>query len=626
MKKKLFIWALLLCLLAAVLPMAAMAANQPTFSASNASGCVGSTVDVTFTIQNNTAPGLVGAELKGTYDTSKLEFVSAKNGSVMSSPICNTKDGNIYFSWDDSLTTGIVGDGVMCTLTFKIKDTCKPGDKIGIQLTQFKAHDTDLNDVTVTVTGGAVTVSDHTWETPTYSWSSDNKTCTVTRKQSCGCGGTETETATASVKEEAKQTTYTATFKNAAFATQTKTVAAGPVKVTFRLIGATISQKGVDLSNGGTSDSEYMTWIPTTAYTMEAGSSAYDLIKKALDEAGLKYTMTSSYLSSVHAPAVLDGYELAEFTNGSRSGWMFTVNGKHGSLSIGNQVLKDGDAVIVHYVNDYLYEESEFPWLAAADTEPTAPHKHNYSKKVTAPTCTKDGYTTYTCSCGDSYTDDETKAIGHSYGNWYETKAPTATKGGEEKRECVRCGHFETRTTDPVPTEPTVTEPTVTEPPVTEPPVTEPPVTEPPVTEPPVTEPPVTEPPVTEPPVTEPPVTEPPVTEPPVTEPPVTEPPVTEPPVTVPPVTEPPVTEPPVTEPPITEPPVTEPPITEPPVTEPTATDPTAPDADQGKTDAKDCTCWCCRFWWLLFLMGIAVNCAVIWGVPPLLRKLKNKK
>ena len=552
MKKKLCVWALLLCLLIAVLPMAAMAANQPTFSASNASGCVGSTVDVTFTIKNNTAPGLVGAELKGTYDASKLEFVSAKNGAVMSSPICNTKDGNIYFSWDDSLTTGIVGDGVMCTLTFKIKDVCKPGDKIGIQLTQFKAHDTDLNDVTVAVTGGSVTVSDHTWGTPSYSWSSDNKTCTASRKQTCGCGGTETETATASVKEETKQTIYTATFQNAAFAAQTKTIAAGPIKVTFRLIGATISQKGVDLSNGGTSDSEYVTWIPTTAYTMEAGISAYDLIKKALDEAGLKYTMTSNYLAAVYAPAVLDGYELAEFTNGSRSGWMFTVNGKHGSLSIGNQVLKDGDAVIVHYVNDYLYEETKFPWLAAADTEPTAPHKHSYVKNVTAPSCTTDGYTTYTCACGDSYTDDKTKAMGHSFGNWYETKKPTATKGGEEKRECARCDHFETRTTDLLPAEPT--QPNNS------------------------------------------------------------------------PATEPPVTEPAVTLPPVTEPPVTEPPITEPPVTEPTATDPTAPDADQGKTDAKDCTCWCCRFWWLLFLVGMAMNVAVIWGIPALLRELKNKK
>ena len=43
-------------------------------------------------------------------------------------------------------------------------------------------------------------------------------------------------------------------------------------------------------------------------------------------------------------------------------------------------------------------------------------HKHSYSKNVTSPTCTKQGYTTYTCSCGKSYTEDYTEPT-HSYSN-----------------------------------------------------------------------------------------------------------------------------------------------------------------------------------------------------------------
>ncbi|MBR2880552.1 MAG: leucine-rich repeat protein, partial [Oscillospiraceae bacterium] len=43
-------------------------------------------------------------------------------------------------------------------------------------------------------------------------------------------------------------------------------------------------------------------------------------------------------------------------------------------------------------------------------------HTHSYESAVTPPTCTEDGYTTYTCPCGDSYTDDEVTAPGHSYG------------------------------------------------------------------------------------------------------------------------------------------------------------------------------------------------------------------
>ncbi len=44
---------------------------------------------------------------------------------------------------------------------------------------------------------------------------------------------------------------------------------------------------------------------------------------------------------------------------------------------------------------------------------------HRYNAVVTAPTCTKGGYTTHTCAtCGDSYTDSETVKTGHiiSYG------------------------------------------------------------------------------------------------------------------------------------------------------------------------------------------------------------------
>ncbi len=41
-------------------------------------------------------------------------------------------------------------------------------------------------------------------------------------------------------------------------------------------------------------------------------------------------------------------------------------------------------------------------------------HQHTYTSVVTAPTCTTKGYTTYTCNCSDSYTDDEVEALGHS--------------------------------------------------------------------------------------------------------------------------------------------------------------------------------------------------------------------
>lgn len=42
---------------------------------------------------------------------------------------------------------------------------------------------------------------------------------------------------------------------------------------------------------------------------------------------------------------------------------------------------------------------------------------HNYKSNVTNPTCTTQGYTTYTCACGDSYIADYVNALGHKDDN-----------------------------------------------------------------------------------------------------------------------------------------------------------------------------------------------------------------
>ena len=71
---------------------------------------------------------------------------------------------------------------------------------------------------------------------------------------------------------------------------------------------------------------------------------------------------------------------------------------------------------------------------------------HNYIDTVIQPTCTSDGYTLHKCSnCGDSYTDTYQYALGHSYGNWTVTTAPTCTARGVETRICTRCNAAQTR-------------------------------------------------------------------------------------------------------------------------------------------------------------------------------------
>ena len=68
---------------------------------------------------------------------------------------------------------------------------------------------------------------------------------------------------------------------------------------------------------------------------------------------------------------------------------------------------------------------------------------HDYGTVVTPPTCTADGYTTYTCDCGHSYVGDATGALGHAWGEWEVTTAPTYDTEGVKVRECSRCHETE---------------------------------------------------------------------------------------------------------------------------------------------------------------------------------------
>lgn len=88
-------------------------------------------------------------------------------------------------------------------------------------------------------------------------------------------------------------------------------------------------------------------------------------------------------------------------------------------------------------------------------TQPTAPpvtepsHQHSYTATVIAPTCNDKGYTKHICSCGDSYCDTYTAALGHHYID--EVIAPTSTEKGYTKHTCDRCWYSYNDTyTDPV--------------------------------------------------------------------------------------------------------------------------------------------------------------------------------
>ena len=118
------------------------------------------------------------------------------------------------------------------------------------------------------------------------------------------------------------------------------------------------------------------------------------------------------------------------------------------------EITKPGDYIIeylpfynvINVIDPTLYpviDPHEHTFIAgkcacgATDPDYVPPHEHFYAAIVTSPTCIADGYTTYTCECGDSYVDNTVTALGHSYEA--AITPPTCTADGYTTYTCA-CG------------------------------------------------------------------------------------------------------------------------------------------------------------------------------------------
>ena len=84
-------------------------------------------------------------------------------------------------------------------------------------------------------------------------------------------------------------------------------------------------------------------------YTAKAGFTAYDALKKACEDNGIKLTVKSTmygtYVSGIN--------NIDEFDCGSQSGWMYSINGNRPNVSASSQRVTDGDEITFEYVCEY---------------------------------------------------------------------------------------------------------------------------------------------------------------------------------------------------------------------------------------------------------------------------------
>lgn len=123
------------------------------------------------------------------------------------------------------------------------------------------------------------------------------------------------------------------------------------ITVSFMLLGD--SAHGDSGDKHTLADNNLETWIDTTKVTVSNNATVLDVI---LAVVGDRFDIKNESGNYIQAITPKDGTELAEFTNGKLSGWMYTLNGVHPNLGVAQQYLNEGDVIVFHYTDDYPKE------------------------------------------------------------------------------------------------------------------------------------------------------------------------------------------------------------------------------------------------------------------------------
>ncbi len=194
------------------------------------------------------------------------------------------------------------------------------------------------------------------------------------------------------------------------------------------MTSVTIPDSVTDISFGTFQNCESLTSVTISDGVRRIGSCAFS------NCTGLTSITIPDSVMIIRDNAFLDCSSLTDvYYTGSEEQWN-TIN-----IERDNEALTNATIHCTGETHTHNYVDGACTICGAKD--PNYGGKHNYTKEVTEPTCTEEGYTTYTCTlCSYSYTSDKTPATGHSpeLRNAVESTCTEAGYTGDEV--CTICG------------------------------------------------------------------------------------------------------------------------------------------------------------------------------------------
>lgn len=170
---------------------------------------------------------------------------------------------------------------------------------------------------------------------------------------------------------------------------------------------------------------------------MQGGEEIYYQFDKT-DIYGDLYDINKNIISKPTLVPLVDHSYTNYISNGDATCTSYGTKTAYCDFNCGNSITVSGDKLLEHTYTSQITKQPTHKeggiktfTCECGDTYTELIEKipHSYSKVTTAPSCTLKGYTTYTCDCGDSYVDDYTDAIGHSHTSKITTPATHLTEG-----------------------------------------------------------------------------------------------------------------------------------------------------------------------------------------------------
>lgn len=284
----------------------------------------------------------------------------------------------------------------------------------------------------------------HNWGEATYTWSDDNSTVTAKRTCTCAAGHShdEIETVETTVEEtatcdQAGKRIYTATFENAAFATQTKEEDQPALGHNW--------DEGVVTTEPTCTTSGVRTYTcandETHTRTEDIPATGHVFLTFVDDSANTATCTQGGHCDVVTSCAICGLVEKTEQqeTDALGHGWSEVTYTWSDDLT---QVTASHDCEVCG-----VHEELSVDVISEVDAEPTCEEAGERTYYAVFPN--EMSYAAEDAGLYAFETQEKTAeipAIGHDWGEWVVTKEPTETEEGEEARTCSRdASHVETR-------------------------------------------------------------------------------------------------------------------------------------------------------------------------------------